>query len=244
MVTYVYGFHPVVEILTFQPLKIETLILAKEIKTGKKQKLLTLAQKKAVSVKIRPRIYLDKLLEKTAQKPVHQGIIAVLKEFPYSKLETVINSHLLLALDHIQDPQNLGSIIRSACAFGVDGIILPKDRSASITSSVIKASAGTVIHMPVVRIANLAQTLNKLKTKGFWIVGTVVKDGTPLWDFNPPSPLVVVIGQEQKGLSRLIREKCDFLITIPMQNNIASLNAAVATAVCLYEIFAKIKGHE
>ena len=244
MVTYVYGFHPVIELLTSQPLKIETLILAKEIKGSKKQKLLILAQEKDVPVKIYPRIYLDNLLEKTTSKPVHQGIIAVLKEFSYSKLETVINSHLLLALDHIQDPQNLGNIIRSACAFGVDGIILPKDRSASITPSVIKASAGAVIHMPVVRITNMAQTLNKLKTKGFWIVGTVVKDGIPLWDFKPPFPLVVVVGHEQKGLSRLIREKCDFLITIPMQSTIASLNVAIATAVCLYEIFAKFKGHE
>jgi len=214
MVTYVYGFHPVIELLTSQPSKVKKLILAKEIKTSKRQKLLILAQEKDVPVKIYPRIYLDKLLEKTTSKPIHQGILAVLKEFSFCELETLISSRLLLALDHIQDPQNLGNIIRSAYAFGVDGVILPKD------------------------------TLDKLKSKGFWIVGTVVKDGIPLWDFKPPFPLVVVVGHEQKGLSRLIREKCDFLITIPMKSNIGSLNVAIATAVCLYEIFAKFKGHE
>ena len=244
MVTYVYGFHPVIELLTSQPSKVKKLILAKEIKTSKRQKLLILAQEKDVPVKIYPRIYLDKLLEKTTSKPVHQGILALLKEFSFCELETLISSRLLLALDHIQDPQNLGNIIRSAYAFGVDGVILPKDRSVSITPSVIKASAGAVIKVPISRITNLAQTLDKLKSKGFWIVGTVVKDGIPLWDFKPPFPLVVVVGHEQKGLSRLIREKCDFLITIPMKSNIGSLNVAIATAVCLYEIFAKFKGHE
>jgi len=235
---YIYGLHPVVEALTTQPDIIEKLFLADDIQSHKKQKMLALAKQKNIPVKFRPRIYLDNLFKKTGRIPVHQGVVGKLRSFHYVDLKTLLSQplKLILLLDHIQDPQNLGNIIRSAVAFGVNAIIIPKDRAAGVTSTVIKASAGAALRLPIVRVTNLAQTMEELKKAGFWCVGTVVEGGTPLWDIPKDLPLALVIGHEHQGLSRLIKEKCDFLATIPMQDKFNSLNAATATAICLYEI--------
>ncbi|MDL1970531.1 MAG: 23S rRNA (guanosine(2251)-2'-O)-methyltransferase RlmB [Candidatus Desulfofervidaceae bacterium] len=235
---YIYGFHPVIEALTTQPDIIEKLFLAEDIQFHKKQKILALARQRNILVKFRPRIYLDNIFKKTGQVPAHQGVAGKLRTFHYIGLETLLNqpAKLILLLDHIQDPQNLGNIIRSAAAFGVNAVILPKDRAAGITSTVIKASAGAALRLPIIRVTNLAQTIDELKKAGFWCVGTVVENGMPLWEIPKDLPLVLVIGHEHQGLSRLVKEKCDFLATIPMQGKFNSLNAAAATAICLYEL--------
>ncbi|MDL1955646.1 MAG: 23S rRNA (guanosine(2251)-2'-O)-methyltransferase RlmB [Candidatus Desulfofervidus auxilii] len=239
MVNYIYGFQPVLEILKRCPKKIDIIFIAEGLTNRKKQQLISIARDKGINIKIYPRINLDYLLKNITPKPVHQGVVARLKTFYYAELEEIITTNFLLILDHIQDPQNLGNIIRSACAFGVKGIILPKDRAANITPTVIKVSAGTVFKIKIVQVTNLAQTIDKLKSAGFWIAGTVVKGGKPIWELKTDLRLGLVIGHEHKGISRLIRQKCDFLITIPMMKDVNSLNVATAAAICLYEIFRK-----
>jgi 23S rRNA (guanosine2251-2'-O)-methyltransferase len=243
MSLYIYGFQPVIEALKQKPQRIDTIFLAKEIAPHKKEKLLELARKKRLSIRIKPRQFLDNLIKKYGTKSIHQGVIAFLKEFNYSNLEDIMDAKLLLALDHIQDPQNLGNIIRTAFIFGVGGIILPKDRASPITPTVIKTSAGAAILFPIVRVTNLAHTLDWLKEAGFWIGGMVVSGATAVWDLEIEFPFILVAGHEHKGISPLIRKKCDFLLSVPMQGSLNSLNVSVATAICLYEIFKKHQRH-
>ncbi len=160
---------------------------------------------------------LDSLLEKTAGK---QG-----EEKPF-----------LLILDEITDPHNIGALIRTAECAGVDGIILPKHHAASLTDTVVKTSAGAVEHIPVSRVTNIANTLERLKEDGYWIIGT---DGEAEKQYNEidyTSPVAVIIGAEGKGMRRLVKEKCDFLVRIPLRGKIDSLNASVAGAIVMYEV--------
>jgi len=141
-----------------------------------------------------------------------------------------------LILDHIQDPQNLGAIIRSANVLGVDGVIIPKDRSASVTPSVIKASSGATNYVPIVKVVNLSRTIRELKDVGLWVVGADVNSKRFLQDDDFRNMnLALVIGNEGKGLSKLIKNQCDFLVSIPNYGNIDSLNASVAAGIMIYE---------
>jgi len=142
---------------------------------------------------------------------------------------------LLILLDEIEDPHNLGAILRTADAVGAHGVIIPKRRAVPLTEGVAKASAGAVEYVPVARVANIAQTIDALKKEGLWIVGTSLQ-GKDIYQQDLTGPLVVVVGSEGKGLSRLTEEKCDFLISIPMKGKINSLNASVAAGVVMYEI--------
>jgi len=238
---YIYGWQPIWEALNHRPETIDILFLAEDLSSSKKKRLLSLAKEKGVTIKFRPTSYFDSLEKEARHKIVHQGVVGLLKQYKEAHLEDILAQKptLLLALDHIQDPQNLGNIIRTATAFGVEGIIMPKDRAARVTPTVIKTSAGTALRMPIVQVANLAQTLEMLKENGLWVVGTVTKGEIPVWEISHDLPLVIVVGHEHKGLSRMIKEKCDFLVTIPMQKDIDSLNVASATAICLYEIWRK-----
>ncbi len=238
---YIYGWQPIWEALNQRPETIDILFIVENLSPSKKKKLVSLAKEKGVTIKFRPPSYFDSLGKEAGHKIVHQGVVGLLKQYKEAYLEDLLAQKptLLLALDHIQDPQNLGNIIRTATAFGVEGIIMPKNRAARITPTVIKASAGTVLRMPIVQVANLGQTLEILKENGLWVVGTVARGKMPVWEVPHDLPLVIVVGHEHKGMSRLIKEKCDFLVTIPMQKNIDSLNVGSATAICLYEIWRK-----
>jgi 23S rRNA (guanosine2251-2'-O)-methyltransferase len=145
-------------------------------------------------------------------------------------------------LDEIEDPHNLGSILRTAECTGVHGVIIPKRRSASLTATVLKTSAGAAEHVPVARVTNLAQTIDKLKEAGVWVAGTDLSASQDVYKMKFDMPLAIVIGNESKGMGRLIKEKCDFLVKLPMLGQLNSLNASVAAGVLMYEVVRQRRG--
>jgi 23S rRNA (guanosine2251-2'-O)-methyltransferase len=180
----------------------------------------------------------DATLQEFARTPHHQGIVARARAFPYGDLAQVVAStpRLLILADHIQDPQNLGALIRTAAAAGAGALLVPKDASAGVTASVEAAAAGAAASLPVCRITNAARTLGWLKERGYWVVGLVPRQGVDLfaWKVTPP-PLVVVVGGEA-GMRRLVTEHCDLRVSIPMPGPAESLNASVAAGIVIYEI--------
>ena len=178
-----------------------------------------------------------------------QGVIALNQDFKYSSIDDILleakNSAfpLIVILDEIQDPHNVGAILRSAECSGVNGIILTKHHSATITSTVTKVSAGATEHIKICQVNNLAQTIDDLKEKGFWIVGSSLKPASPsggnsknYTDVDYKMPVVLIVGNEEKGIRKLTASKCDFLVKIPMSGKIQSLNVSVATGILLFEI--------
>jgi 23S rRNA (guanosine2251-2'-O)-methyltransferase len=181
-------------------------------------------------------------INQMAQTPNHQGIIAIVPPFDYCDVDDILfeaNSRqedpFVVILDRIEDPHNLGSIIRTAETAGVHGIIIPKRRAASVNSTVNKTSAGAVEHMKIARVNNLVETMNYLKEKGLWICGTDMDTKTYYYEQNFKGPLAIVIGSEGFGMSRLVKENCDFLVKIPMKGKITSLNASVSAGIVIYE---------
>ncbi len=180
------------------------------------------------------------VLDRMAPGVVHQGIVASVSPYRYAGLGDILDAArdtdpLLVLLDGIQDPHNLGAIIRSADAAGAHGVIIPRRRSAAVTQAVVKASAGAVEFVPVARVGNLATTIEMLKERGIWVVGADPAAEQVIWNASMEGPLAVVVGGEGKGISRLIREKCDLLVRLPMAGRVNSLNASVAAALVLFE---------
>lgn len=206
---------------------------------GSLGEILDLAAKQHIPVQKVPRDVLDKLAEGVR----HQGVAAQKASVAFADLETVLaqaasqeQPPLLLLLDELQDPQNVGALIRTANAAGVTAVLLPSRRSCPLNAAVAKVSAGAVEYVPVVQIGNIVQTMKDLKEQGFWIVGADM-DGSDLYfDANLTGPMVLVVGAEGKGLGRLVKENCDFIVRIPMLGQVTSLNASVAGAILLYDI--------
>ena len=153
----------------------------------------------------------------------------------FAAAEAKSEAPFLVLCDGVEDPHNLGAIIRTAETAGADGVIIPKRRSAGLTAIVGKTSAGAVSYMPVARVSNLPATLEELKKKGIWVYGTAAEGATSLYEADLKGPAAIVIGSEGSGMGRLVREKCDFLVSIPMKGHISSLNASAAAAILLYE---------
>ncbi|MBQ6249662.1 MAG: 23S rRNA (guanosine(2251)-2'-O)-methyltransferase RlmB [Oscillospiraceae bacterium] len=172
----------------------------------------------------------------------HQGVIALGAVREYVSVETILEAAaakgekpLVVVCDEISDPHNLGAILRTAECAGAHGVIIPKRRSAGLTAIVAKTSAGAVSYVPVARVANVAATLNDLKKQGLWVFGTAADGTTSLYDADLKGGAAIVIGSEGDGMSRLVAETCDFLVSIPMKGRISSLNASAAAAILLYE---------
>ena len=172
----------------------------------------------------------------------HQGVIALAAVREYVSVESILKAAeekgekpLLILCDEISDPHNLGAILRTAECAGAHGVIIPKRRSAGLTAIVGKTSAGAVSYMPVARVANLTATIEDLKKAGVWVFGTAAEGMTGLYDADLKGPAAIVIGSEGDGISRLVAEKCDFLVSIPMKGKISSLNASAAAAILMYE---------
>jgi len=167
----------------------------------------------------------------------HQGIILDVTEFEYYPLDEVLNSEsdFVLIIDHLEDPHNLGAIIRTAESAGVSAIIIPQNREVQINSTVMKTSAGTLSKVKIIRVTNLVQAINKLKDNNFWIVGTAM-DGEDYKNIDYTGKIGLVIGNEGHGMSRLVRESCDFTASIPMRGTVNSLNASVAAGIMIYEV--------
>ncbi|MBO6178743.1 MAG: 23S rRNA (guanosine(2251)-2'-O)-methyltransferase RlmB [Selenomonadaceae bacterium] len=208
---------------------------------GGAKEVMNLAKEKGVMLDRMPRERMDKLAKH------HQGIVAFVTPVPYATVEDILERAkakgeppFLLLLDEITDPRNLGAIIRSAEAFGAHGILIPKRRSVPLNETVAKTSAGAIEYVPVARIGNSVQTLEKLKKDGFWAVGAdMTGDAVEKIDFSLPT--VLVIGSEGKGISRLLKEKLDYAVQIPMMGEINSLNASVAAAILMYEVMKRRK---
>ena len=181
-------------------------------------------------------------LDGMSRTHAHQGVIALAAMREYVSVQSLLSAAaakgepaLLVVCDEISDPHNLGAILRTAECAGAHGVIIPKRRSAGLTAIVGKSSAGAVSYMPVARVSNLPATLEELKKQGVWIYGTAADGTTDLYEADLKGPAAIVIGSEGSGMGRLVREKCDFLVSIPMKGHISSLNASAAAAILLYE---------
>ena len=230
----IYGVHAVYEALASGRQPIERIHIARDSYSGKLKEILELARGRGVPVRKEDPSVLDKM----AQGEVHQGIIAVAGEVSYSPFELLFEAHkpLVVVLDGVEDPHNLGAVIRTAEACGVSGIMVPERHSAPLSATVGKASAGALAHVPVVRVTNLVSAMDELKEHGLWVIG-VDTAGTQDWtSFDYSLPVALVLGGEHRGLRRLVREHCDVLVRIPMFGKIASLNISVAAGVVLYEV--------
>ncbi|MFV9511680.1 23S rRNA (guanosine(2251)-2'-O)-methyltransferase RlmB [Tepidibacillus sp. LV47] len=237
--TYILGKNPVYEALKSDR-SINKIYIAEGIQKSSLQKILALAKEKGVITQYYPKKKLDQMTENKN----HQGIVASIAAYEYTELRDLVSeakkaNHLpfLVLLDEIEDPHNLGSILRTCDVVGVDGVIIPKRRSVGLTPTVSKTSAGAIEYVPVSRVTNLAQTIDYLKDEGFWIVGTDAAADQMYHEIDYKMPVVIVIGSEGKGISRLVKEKCDFMVKLPMQGHINSLNASVAAGIILYEVY-------
>ncbi|MDE7489372.1 23S rRNA (guanosine(2251)-2'-O)-methyltransferase RlmB, partial [Streptococcus agalactiae] len=214
------------------------LYLQDDLRGKNVDKVKALATEKKVSISWTPK----KILSDMTNGGVHQGFVLKVSEFAYADLSEIMTkaeneeNPLILILDGLTDPHNLGSILRTADATNVTGIIIPKHRSVGVTPVVSKTSTGAVEHVPIARVTNLSQTLDTLKDKDFWIFGTDM-NGTPSHKWNTKGKLALVIGNEGKGISHNIKKQVDEMITIPMNGHVQSLNASVAAAILMYEVF-------
>ncbi|QAY67839.1 23S rRNA (guanosine(2251)-2'-O)-methyltransferase RlmB [Paenibacillus protaetiae] len=232
------GKHPVMEALR-SGREINKIWIAENAQKHLTIPIMTEAKKLGIVVQ-----HVDKRkLDSMVQDVPHQGIVAQAAAYQYAEIEDILavakergETPFLLLLDEIEDPHNLGSILRTAECTGVHGVIIPKRRSAGLTATVLKTSAGAAEHVPVARVTNLAQTIDRLKEEGVWIAGTDVAAKQDVYDTGFDLPLAVVIGNESKGMGRLIKEKCDFLVKLPMLGQLNSLNASVAAGVLMYEV--------
>ena len=232
----VYGVHAVTESLeanTCNKLYIQDDLRGKNVVAIK-----ALAAEKKVSISWTPK----KTLSDMTGGAVHQGFVLRVSEFAYSELSVIMDkadqeeNPLVLILDGLNDPHNFGSILRTADATQVTGVIIPKHRAVGVTPVVAKTSTGAVEHIPIARVFFLSQTLDKLKEAGFWVFGTDM-DGTPSHKWNTAGKLALIIGNEGKGISANIKKQVDEMITIPMSGHVQSLNASVAAAVLMYEVY-------
>lgn len=224
---YVFGKNVANEILK----KNEKIKKAYICKSFNDKNIISALQKSNISIKFCEKFELDKLANGN-----HQGIIISIPDYEYCDVSEFINKEnsLVVILDHLEDPHNLGAIIRTCEAAGVDGIIIPKDRSVSVNSTVMKVSAGALENMKISSVTNLSNTIKYLKENGFWIVGTDMS-GTSYDEIDYSGKIAIVIGNEGKGMSKIVRESCDFIASIPMRGKINSLNASVATGIIVYE---------
>lgn len=233
----IYGRNPVIEALK-SGVEINRIYIAKGALHKAVDDIYKLARERQIPVQQVERKKLDNLF---AGKN-HQGVYASVAETAYVEWEDILSAArkkgeppLVLVLDEIEDPHNLGAILRNADAFGVHGVIIPKRRSVSLTGTVAKAACGALQYVPVARVANIAQTLKTLKKEGLWICGTAM-DGENIYGAPLSGALAIVIGNEGHGMRPLVAEQCDFTVSIPMRGRINSLNASVAAGIVLSEV--------
>jgi 23S rRNA (guanosine2251-2'-O)-methyltransferase len=234
----VYGLHAVRVLLERHPQRVRQLWLQQGRDDARSAALRALAQERRIRVGSRP----TPELERMAGEGVHQGVVAEVEPAPARSeddLEDLVAlagpNLLLLVLDGVQDPHNLGACLRCADAAGVNAVVAPKDRAASLTPVVRKVAAGAAETVPFIQVTNLARTLKRLQALGVWIVGTEGEAGKDLYEADLKGPLAIVMGAEGAGMRRLTREGCDFTVRLPMRGVVESLNVSVATGIVLYE---------
>ena len=235
----IYGINPVMEALKATDLSIKELLISSKRSGEAIDDIKDLAKECGVKV----RLLSKDELENMAGTRNHQGVVIVCKEgFPYRHIEELLSiwkksdaRAFFLILDSIEDPQNMGTLIRSASAAGVQGVIIPKDRSAEITPAVEKASAGATIKTPIAKVTNISNAIRLLKEAGVWVVGIEAEGKTNIYSAPFDGELAIVVGSEGAGIRRLVKRECDLLASIPMRGELNSLNAAQAGTVALFE---------
>jgi len=230
-----YGIHAVTEALKSDSGKMERICVQRGQKNPRVQEIIELGRRKNLRISFEEKTWLDR----KAGGQRHQGVLCYMEELPAANVEEILDAApspgLLVVLDGIEDPHNLGAILRSAEVSGAGGVLLPQRRSAGLSASAMKASAGAASHIRVGRVANIARLIDLLKQRGYWIVGLAAESGHPIWETDLSSPTALVLGNEGKGLHRLVREKCDFLVSIPIRGSLQSHNVSVAAGIALYE---------
>jgi 23S rRNA (guanosine2251-2'-O)-methyltransferase len=237
---YIVGKNPVIEALKSER-DINKILIAEGSQRGQMQQITQLAKEAHVIVQFVPKKKIDQISGEN-----HQGVLAYVAAYQYAEIDDLFAAAekkneppFFLLLDEIEDPHNLGSIMRTADSVGAHGIIIPKRRAVGLTATVAKASTGAIEYIPVVRVTNMARTIDELKERGIWIAGTDAKGKDDYRRLDGTLPLGLVIGSEGKGMGRLIRDKCDFLIHLPMVGKVTSLNASVAASLLMYEVYRK-----
>lgn len=230
-----YGLHPVEEAIRSGNRRLESVIVARHRQDARLQSILSACHAAGIQVRLEPKDQLTRL----AKTDAHQGVIAVVAERGYLSLQDLTHARgeylFLLALDGVEDPHNLGALLRTADGAGIDGVILPERRAASVTPTVVKASAGAAEHVRIARVTNLVRALEELKGENIWCVG-LDERGTADYDaFDYRCNCVLVLGGEGGGLHELVRRTCDHLLRVPMAGQVSSLNVSVAGAVVMYE---------
>jgi 23S rRNA (guanosine2251-2'-O)-methyltransferase len=234
---YIYGINSVSEALKARGRAFEWVGMAKERHDLRLQRLIEDCRRLSVPVRFVQRTELDRM----AGNAAHQGVVAVTSAKQYNDLDDVIATKrgqhsLIVVLDGVEDPHNLGAILRTADAAGADGVVIPERRAAGVTGTVTKASAGASEHLPIAKVTNIARTIEELKDRNIWTVG-LDERGQQIYDaLDYKMDCAVVLGAEGKGLHDLVKKKCDFLVSIPMLGKVPSLNVSVAAGVVLYEI--------
>ena len=233
----IYGINSVTEALKARGRAFEWVGMAKERHDIRLQRLIDDCRKIGIPIRFVPRTELDRM----AGNAAHQGVVAVTSAKQYNDLDDVIASKrgqysLMVVLDGVEDPHNLGAILRTSDAAGVDGVVIPERRAASVTGTVTKASAGASEHLPIAKVTNIARTVEELKDRNIWTVGLDERGKQSYDALDYKMDCAVVLGAEGKGLHDLVKKKCDFLVSIPMLGKVPSLNVSVAAGVVLYEV--------
>ena len=239
MSEYIVGRNPVIEHLQRGTQAVEKIWIAEGNTHSRIRHIVTMAEKAGIPIKCCTRRELDRLEPSVP----HQGVIAHIRPARYDDLSSILakiernqQNALLIMLDNIQDPRNLGAILRTAEAVNAEAVIIPKNRAVGITAAVHKASAGASTYVPIVKVANIAHTIDRLKDGGIWVAGAAEDASCLYTDADFRVPLCLVLGSEGKGLRRLVKQKCDYLVHLPMLGKIDSLNVSVAAGILLYEV--------
>jgi 23S rRNA (guanosine2251-2'-O)-methyltransferase len=237
---FIAGRNPVIEALKSER-EINKIWIAEGSQKGSMLQIIKLAKQSNVLVQYVPKQKIEQMVSNN-----HQGVVAAVAAYEYADLDDLFQKAekkgedpFFLVLDELEDPHNLGSIMRTADAAGAHGIIIPKRRAVGLTQTVAKASTGAIEHIPVARVTNLSRTVDELKERGLWVAGTDAKGDQDFRQLDGTLPICLVIGSEGKGMSRLLRDKCDFLVQLPMIGHVTSLNASVAASILMYEVYRK-----
>jgi 23S rRNA (guanosine2251-2'-O)-methyltransferase len=237
---YIIGKNPVIEALKSER-DINKIWIAEGSNRGQMNLITSLAKEGNVLVQFVPKKKIDQMVEGN-----HQGVVAQVAAYEYAEVDDILaaaekrnEAPFIILLDELEDPHNLGSILRTADAVGAHGVIIPKRRAVGLTATVAKASTGAIEYIPVARVTNLARTIDELKDRGVWIVGTDAKGKEDYRNVDGKMSIGLVIGSEGRGMGRLVKEKCDFLLHLPMQGKVTSLNASVAASLLMYEVYRK-----
>ncbi len=236
-VDFIYGLHAVGEALKSRAKSISHVTVARERSDLKLQRIIDQCRATGIPIRFEPRHHLDRM----AHTAGHQGVVASVTAKAYSDLEDVLankrGAHsFVVVLDGVEDPHNLGAILRTADAAGVDGVVIPERRAAGVTGAVAKVSAGASEHIPVARVTNIARSVEELKSQNVWTVGLDERGEQSYDQVDYNMDCALILGAEGKGLHDLVRRKCDFLVSIPMLGSVPSLNVSVAAGVVMYEI--------